>query len=83
MHRKIFAFPLLLLALYLLQINLRLYHQPTIIRMEQGVYDQDLYHQLRYLSKEMHAGAGEDMQKIYPESHYRFRRNIQSKYIFL
>ncbi|MEL7222175.1 MAG: hypothetical protein AAGJ93_12705 [Bacteroidota bacterium] len=69
MIRKILVLPFILITIYFIQLSVRMYHQPTVIENEQGVYNQDLYQQLCFLQKEMHAGAGSDMQSVYPEGY--------------
>ena len=57
----------LLLLLLFGYLNGRLYYTPSFVS-ESGVrVNADVLHQLRYLKTELHAGAGQEMQAIFPE----------------
>jgi hypothetical protein len=62
---KIFSF---LVISFLLFFNYSLYYNPTFIENEEGIYNEDLYHQLQFLKEELHSKqAGKKMQDIFPE----------------
>ena len=53
---------------FLLFFNFSLYYTPNFIKNENGVYNEDLYHQLQFLKQELHQkNAGKRMQDIFPE----------------
>jgi hypothetical protein len=56
-----------LFILYLVVVNVKLYHTPTFSQTSGKTYRQDVYFQLQYLKEKMRKGAGQKMQKIYPE----------------
>lgn len=69
--RRLFKTLLLLFCLpllaYLLQINIRLYHHPEFRQTSGGEANATLLKQLHFLKGALHAGAGSEMQNIYPE----------------
>jgi hypothetical protein len=62
---------LILLALVglLLYFNAAFYYSPDFETDKSGTWNKDVYHQLRHLKTEMHAGAATDMQQLFPEGH--------------
>ena len=59
----------LLLAVILIGViafNIRLYYHPTYTA---SALNQDLLHQLAHLKEELHGGAANDMQRLYPEGY--------------
>lgn len=69
--RRIFHLLLLLLLLpillYLLQFNCRLYYSPEFGQTTAGRVNKTLTKQLHFLRGALEAGAGEEMQNVYPE----------------
>lgn len=69
--RRIFHILFLLLLLpaliYLLQFNCRLYHSPEFGQTTDGLVNKTLLRQLYFLRGALEAGAGEEMQNVYPE----------------
>jgi hypothetical protein len=55
------------LLLYILSININLYHQPTFKSYEGQKLNKGVIRQLAHLKKELHGGAASEMQKLYPE----------------
>lgn len=60
---------ILALAGLLLYFNAAFYSSPGFEDSGNGKYNADVYHQLKYLKKEMHAGAATEMQRLFPEGH--------------
>ncbi|KUG06696.1 hypothetical protein [Solirubrum puertoriconensis] len=56
------------ILLYIITLNVRLYHQPNTDGGTNSM-NADLLAQLRHLKAQLHAGAAHDMQEIYPEGH--------------
>ena len=56
-----------LILVYLLIINIKLYHTPTFEQNHGQTYNLDLFHQLNHLEYKLHNGASLEMQSIYPE----------------
>ncbi|QIX60797.1 hypothetical protein HER32_06240 [Hymenobacter sp. BT18] len=50
-------------------LNTRLYYRPHVTYTAAGPVNEDVLHQLRFLKVQMHAGAAEEMQEIYPEGY--------------
>ncbi|MEL6970648.1 MAG: hypothetical protein AAFZ63_03520 [Bacteroidota bacterium] len=68
MMKRLLGVILFLPFLYLLQLNIRLWYQPSIQTEAAGRYNIDLYHQLKYLRIQMHEkDAAQSMQEFYPE----------------
>lgn len=65
--KKIYNIFLLLFALFLLQLNIRLYYKPNFKQTVQGGFNQDVKAQLAFLKTALENGVGEEMQQIYPE----------------
>ncbi len=65
--KRILLLLLIFPFVYLLQLGARMFYQPTIVENEYGRYSKDLYQQLQFLKNDIHQGAGDDMQAIYPE----------------
>ncbi len=69
--RRIFHFLFLLLLLpvliYLLQFNCRLYYSPEFGQTTDGRVNKTLLKQLHFLRGALEAGAGKEMQNLYPE----------------
>ncbi|WP_291720569.1 hypothetical protein [Bernardetia sp.] len=62
---KILSFSL---VFFLLFFNYSLYYTPNFIEDKNGLYNEDLYHQLQFLKEELHKkNAGKRMQDIFPE----------------
>lgn len=51
----------------MLYLNLSLYHSADFVTTKQGIYNNDVYHQLQFLKSKLHQGAGKDMQRLFPE----------------
>ncbi|MEM1357213.1 MAG: hypothetical protein AAGF89_03400, partial [Bacteroidota bacterium] len=51
----------------LVYLNLHLYYQPDFSTSPKGTYNESVYRQLQHLGDEIHAGAAEDMQDLFPE----------------
>lgn len=60
------ALLLCLLLLGILLFNIRLYYQPSYNSLH---HNQNLLHQLEHLKEELHNGAADDMQRLYPEGY--------------
>lgn len=58
-----------LLLLLLLIFNLAFYHAASFATVEEAAYNEDVYHQLRYLQTKMHTGAASEMQRLFPEGY--------------
>ncbi len=58
-------FSVFLLALILL-FNYSLYYQPSFSQTK-ATYNEDVYHQLLHLKNKLRQGAGEEMQRVFPE----------------
>ncbi len=63
--RSLFIFLLLILVVF----NYSFYHQPDFVRDESGEWNEDVYEQLQFLKQALQAGAGDDMQELFPEGH--------------
>ena len=48
-------------------LNYALYYQPRFGLVGGALVNTDLLHQLRHLKKQVHAGAADEMQQMYPE----------------
>ncbi|MEM8528211.1 MAG: hypothetical protein AAGG68_26440 [Bacteroidota bacterium] len=59
--------PLTLLFLWILSLNFKLHHQPTIIQNEQGQTNQEVIYQLYHLKEQFGQGAAQEMQQLFPE----------------
>ncbi|MFK8165138.1 MAG: hypothetical protein AB8H12_22020 [Lewinella sp.] len=59
----------LTLAGVLLYFNASFYFSPDFEDAGNGMYNEDVYHQLRHLKGEMHNGAASEMQQLFPEGH--------------
>ncbi|MEN0051036.1 MAG: hypothetical protein AAF806_28485 [Bacteroidota bacterium] len=59
--------PLVLLSLWILFLNARLYHTPKIIQNQQGQINQEVIYQLYHLKEQFGRGAAQDMQRLFPE----------------
>jgi hypothetical protein len=62
-------FFLLTLAGLLLYFNAMFYYSPNFENAGNGVYNEDVYQQLKHLKGEMHDGAAVEMQQLFPEGH--------------
>lgn len=58
---------LMLMLGLILYLNYALYYQPDLSYGDKTVVNADLLAQLRYLKQEIHDGAADDMQAMYPE----------------
>lgn len=58
-----------ILLLFLLRFNVAFYHAPAFATNDEGTYNKDVYHQLRYLQTQMHVGAASEMQRLFPEGY--------------
>ena len=58
---------LILITTLLGYLNYNLYNRPTFIQSNDHYYNADVYHQLQFLKRKIHAGAGQEMQDIFPE----------------
>jgi len=59
---------LLLIPIYILRINVALYHSPDCEPMEKGVVNEEVLAQLHFLKEELrHDNAGRRMQRLFPE----------------
>lgn len=67
--RALFSIPFLVLLLYGLRLNVKLYHRPLFKTTTAGSYNQDVYFQLQHLKGELAQGAAEEMQRLYPEGY--------------
>jgi hypothetical protein len=71
--RRIFKILLLIFCLplfaYLWQVNIRLYYTPEFQETSGGRVNKTLLKQLQFLKGKLHAGAGAQMQQVYPEGH--------------
>lgn len=71
--RRLFKILLLVFLIpalaYILQVNLRLYHHPKFEETGTGRINTTLLKQLHFLKGALHAGAGSEMQSIYPEGY--------------
>lgn len=62
---KTFSFSIISFFLF---FNYSLYYNPTFVENENGIYNEELYHQLQFLKEELHnKQAGKQMQDIFPE----------------
>jgi hypothetical protein len=57
----------LMLLIGLVYINRNLHYVPKTIELEGRIVNMDILSQLHYLKKELAQGAGDDMQKLFPE----------------
>lgn len=67
--KRILALFLSGILVLLFLFNLKLYYQPQFVSLDQQMINQDLLHQLNYLETEIHKGAADDMQRLYPEGY--------------
>jgi hypothetical protein len=63
----IFVILLTIITSILVYINISLFYKPVFVDVGSYEYNQDLLHQLNYLKQELHSGAGDKMQSVYPE----------------
>ncbi len=68
---KIIISLLLCIAIaFILYLNCGVYYDPVMVRRGDHVLvNRDVLEQLQFLKGRMHAGAAQDMQKIYPEGY--------------
>lgn len=62
-----FSFFLFLFSFWLIYLNCKLYHHPDFSTDVKFEINTDVLHQLRFLKKEVHRGAPDEMQGYYPE----------------
>ncbi len=48
-------------------INIKQYYKPDFVVENNTFYNKEVYNQLQFLKKSLRNGAGEDMQKMFPE----------------
>ncbi|MEM1216781.1 MAG: hypothetical protein AAGJ82_13890, partial [Bacteroidota bacterium] len=65
----LYSLPFVLIFAYLLQVNVRLYHTPTLVTSLTGRYNAGVHAQLQHLKIALHGTAGEEMQQLYPEGY--------------
>lgn len=65
--KRSFAFLIALFLVGILLFNVQLYYTPSFISYGPKGINQDLLFQLRHLKDELHHGAANDMQSVYPE----------------
>lgn len=59
--------PFLLLFIWILFLNIKLYHTPKIIQDEQEQVNQEVIYQLYHLKDQFGEGAAQEMQRLFPE----------------
>jgi hypothetical protein len=60
---------ILVVILTTLVVNKSLYYKPEFVTIDSAEINQDLLKQLRFLKAQVHQGAADQMQSLYPEGH--------------
>ncbi len=60
---------LLVVVLITLFVNKSLYYKPKFVTIDSVEVNEDLLKQLRFLKTQIHQGAADQMQSLYPEGH--------------
>ncbi len=60
---------LIIISLPIIYLNFSLYYQPNFSTTNGQSYNQDVYHQLRFVKRHIENKAAYDMQDIYPEGY--------------